>query len=289
MQLTTVDRVKMWTPLGSQAAPSTQHDALLRSQISAVSRRIEAYLRRHVQIELRAEDYYVDPLSKRFFLKAAPIYTTTVIPGRQPNLTVVAAPTLAYEPLRDFSLGDVEDASMYYFRNEDGAAEFDFPINYTGFRNAGALRATYYGGLAYTLDQLVASSTSHVGTTLSVGASVTGSLSGATGTVLANVVDTSITIKVLSGEFQVGENFVSGASTAAFTAITTAGLPLCMAYPELVEACNMQVSWWFQKRENMGETSLSVEGATVSFEKTGTLIRGVTDTLEHLVRYGVSY
>ena len=62
-----------------------------------------------------------------------------------------------------------------------------------------------------------------------------------------------------------------------------------MAYPELVEAANQQISWWFQRRENMGQTNMSVEGATISFEKIGTLLQGVKDTVEHLVRYGTTY
>jgi hypothetical protein len=288
MQLTTVERVKMWTPMGSTQNPSTQFDPLIRSQIAAVSDRIEAFLRRHIDIATYTEDYYVDTLARRFALKCAPIYSTTSVPGKQSSIIVANAPTVYYDPLRDFSSA-VQDSFDYYVRLADGRIEFDFPVNFTGYRNPGAFRVVYTGGLAYTLDQLVATTASHTGALLAVGASVTGSLSGATGTILAYTTDTTITVKVLSGVFQVGETFTSGSSTIAFTALTTVGVPLCMAYPQIVEACNMQVSWWLQRRESQGVTSLSVEGSTVSMEKSGTLLQGVKDTIEDLVLYGASY
>lgn len=280
MQLTTLARVKTWSPM---SATSTQFDGLIRGQIAAVSSRLEAYLRRHIQIQLRTEDYFVDVDARRFHLRAAPLYSTATSP-----IVVAAAPTLVYSPDRTFT-ETAEDVLNYYVRLEDGLVEFDYPINYDCYRSPGAFRAAYYGGLAFSLDQLVASSTSHVGAVLTVGATVTGSLSGAVGTVLAITSDTSITVQVLSGSFQVGENFVSGADSAAFSAQSTYGFPLCMQYPELVEACNAQVSWWFQRREQMGLNTMSVEGATISMEKSLTLLKGVQETVEHLVRYGVTY
>lgn len=286
MDLTTVARVKMWAPVNDQ---STKFDGLLRGQISAISNRLENYLKRHIQIAVRTQQLYVEPMSRRYFLRAAPVYSTTGTeqkPGGA-SITVAANATITYDPLRDFS-SDPEDVLTYYIRNEEGNIEFDFPINYTGYRNPGAVKVTYYGGLAYTLDQLATTSLSHSGT-ISVGDTVTGSLSGAVGTVLAYTQDATITVRVLSGSFQVGENFVSGANTAVFTALTAVGEPLCMAYPELVEACNMEVAWWFQRRETMGLTNISNEGSTISMEKTGTLLQGVKDTIEHLVRYGTTY
>jgi len=287
MQLTTIARVKTWSPLSPN---STQHDGLLRSLIGATSARLEDHLRRHVLIEQRTEDFSVEPMARKFFLRAAPVYSTASNnDNRQPSITATA-PALTYSPGREFT-EDAEDPLTYYFRLRDGIVEFDFPFNYLDVREPGAFRAVYTGGMAYTLDQLDATSLTQAGTALAIGDAVTGSLSGATGEVLAYSSGATISVKVLSGEFRVGERFqLTSDSTryATFTGWTATGKPLCMSHPEIVEACNMQVSRMFQRRENLGMTSISFEGATISMEKGG-LLNDVKDILDPLVRYGASY
>lgn len=289
MQLTTLARVRAWTTL---SATSTQHDPMLNSMIASVSARIEQHLNRGIQVQLRTEDYNADTGASRFFLRSSPVFTTTAKyqrGGEGATIVVAAAPTLTYSPSREFT-EDAEAVEQYHFRYDAGSVEFDFPVNYLPWREPGAFRAAYYGGLAYTLDQLTCSSTTQAGS-LAVGDAVTGSTSGATGTVVAYSSGVSITVRVLSGIFEVGERFEKTSDTAnyaTFTAWGNTGAPLVMAYPELVDACNMQVTAWFQRREQMGVTSVSVGESSFSIEKGG-LIQTVKDTLAPLIRYGMTY
>lgn len=250
---------------------STQHDTLLISLIATASGQIERYLNRHVLRTARTEQYRAEPMQRKIFLRGYPVASSPAL-------------TLKYSPLRDFTVAD-DDDSLYYVNLEDGVVEYDFPTNYTGYANPGAFQVVYTGGMAASLQSLSAAISGTVGS-ISATDTVTGDTSGASGTVTA-ITATTITITVLYGVFEAGETLTKSSGNTTVLGTFTAS-PLCIAYPEIIEAANLQTAWLFQRREQVGLSSVSSEGVTVSLERTAKLLTGVVEMIDQHRRHEVS-
>lgn len=268
MQLTTLTRIKRILPVNT----SSQHDALLTSLLATASAQIERYLNRHVLRTARTEQYLAEPLQRRIFLKGAPVAASPAL-------------QLRYSPSRDFTIDEV-DTSTYYTNLADGIIEYDFPSTYVATDCPGAFQVIYTAGLAASLQSLSAAITPGA-PSLSASEVATGGTSGATGTV-TSITSSAIVLNVTNGVFEEGETITGGTSAGTAVLGTFSATPLCVAYPEIVEAANLQAAWLFQRKDNIGMSSVSSEGYTISLEKTATLLKGVMDMLDQHRRYEVS-
>lgn len=250
MELTTVARVKQFVPVST-----TQHDAALRSLIAAYSHQIERFLNRHVTQQARTEQYDVDPGVRRWWLRGYPVASTPAAQFR-------------FDTSRAFT-NSAEASDNYYLRLEDGRVEFEFDYNQTRRRFAGSLQVVYTGGMATTLDRLSVTVTN---SGLVAGDTVTGQTLGGTGTVVS-VSGTAMVLQVLTGTFQEGETIQDADTTPdSATLDSFTATPLVMSHPNVVEACNHQVAYVFQRRENLGLSGFSSEGGSITMDRLQGLI-----------------
>lgn len=244
MRLTTLARIKRRAPVSTSV-----HDDLLNSLIVSVSHEVEAYLDRHLLLTSRTEQMDVNPGQQVWWLRGYPVSSSV-------------SPTFKFDIDRAFT-SDAEDSSTYYVRNEDGRVEFDFSYNTGRFRYPGALQVVYTGGLAATLDTFT-SAISGLAGTFTASETVTGGTSGATGTYVSNTA-TSLTLRVTNGVFETGETVTGGTSAASATLGTFTATPLVMGYPDIVAAVDELVTMAFQRRDNVGLSSFSSEGSSISY------------------------
>lgn len=267
--LTTLARLKN----GYVPITTTQHDAALRSLIVGYSRMVEQFLGRHIERKARTEQYDVDPHVKRWWLRGYPVASSPAAQFR-------------FDTARNFD-DNAESSSNYYLRLEDGRVEFEFIFNQTDLRFPGALQAIYTGGMATTLDRLTATITN---SGIAADQSVTGGTNGGKGTVVSVSGGTTLVLQVLSGTFQEGETITDDAdSSNSATLDSFTAEPLVMSYPTVVEAVNQQVAYIFQRRENLGLSSFSSEGGSITLETMPRLIATVRSLLGLEKRYAESY
>lgn len=249
MRLSTLARVKRRLPLAT-----TTHDALLTALLTGVSGEVERYLGRHAQRTARTEQYDVDDEQTRWWFRGYPV-------------DAAPAPTIKLSVDRDFTNVVAEPGTDYYLRAEDGRLELLFTYNRAGYRFPGALQVVYTGGMAPTVDRLSAALSAAVGSFTGT-ETITGGTSGATATHVSSAA-TTITMIVTNGEFEVGEMLTGGTSLATATLGALTATPLCQGFPEVVSAVDEQVAFLFQRREQLGLSSFSSEGGSLSFSETG--------------------
>jgi hypothetical protein len=156
------------------------------------------------------------------------------------------------------------------------------------------LKLTYSGGLAYHAVQSVYDAT--ITGSFTVGLFVYGVNSSAVGIVKA-VTATTLTIEVLYGKFEVGETVqewatedARGASTATATLDSATRLSLAEAYPEVVQAVEMQIRFMVKNKDRFEQGGVTKDGATMRRSTAGIdnqLQPEATMMLAHLRRLSV--
>jgi len=246
---------------------TTQHEALVKSLIQGVSAKIESYLDRHVQQTARTDYFDAALLQRVWWLKGYPVATSP-------------APVLTYDTDRSFSGVTAEDSADYYVESASGRVRFEEPLNKDRDLWPGALKVASTGGMAPTLDRLSVTLTGIAGA-FAVGNTVVGGTSGAAGTITAySLPFATMTIQVTGGEapFEVGE-VLTGSAPGTATLATITSNPLVQLYPDVVEACNLQVAFVFQRRDPLGVVSLNTEAGSIQMETPVKLIPLVKELL----------
>ena len=258
LRLTNLTRVKRLLTIDNSG-----HDTLLQQLITEVSARIERFLGRHVEKLARTVQIDIEDGQQVVFLKGYPVEATPAAQFRN-------------DSAREFSGSDI-DTDDYFLRREDGSATFDSIALIPG---DGVFRAVYTGGLAWTLDRLQMTLTGAAGD-FTVGTAVTGGTSGATGTIVSWATPTLVLSVDAFGAFLSSEP-VSAASGGTATISSLDRIPLVTAYADLVQAAETQIAFEYQRRQNIGVKSISIEGASYSIDPSTQLLAGVVEILRPL-------
>jgi hypothetical protein len=268
MNLTTLARVKAGL-VGMLT--STQHDAYLKGLIISVSARIEKWLDRHTQRVARTEYLDAKMHQKAWFLKGYPVASSP-------------AAVITYDSSRVFTGVTAEDTADYFIDLDRGRIRFDDALNIDRDIWPGSFRVAYTGGLATSLDRTTMALTGIAGT-FTVGETITGATSGATGTVVSIVLTGGATgtliLTVAGGDnpFEAAEVISNAGATVSATIGSISVVPLVSAYPAIVEACNQQVAFLFQRKDSLGTTNISTEGGSIGMETPVQLTKMVKEFL----------
>lgn len=255
LRLTNLTRLKRLL-----AITDTGHDTLLNQLITEVSVRIERYLGRHVEKLARTVQIDIEDGQQVVFLKGYPVEATPAAAFRN-------------DATRDFTGSDI-DGDNYFLRREEGSLTFD---NYALVPGEGVFRAVYTGGMAFTLDQYQMTLTGAAGD-FTVGATVTGGTSGATGTVVSYSAPTLVLSVDAFGAFLSSEA-VAASSGGTATISSLDRIPLVVGFADVVQAAETQIAFEYQRRANIGVRSVNVEGASYSIDPSGQLLEGVVEVL----------
>jgi len=217
--------------------------------IPAISDRIKNYLNRTVEIESRTE----------YFDSASTICELWVENSPVSSITSVKEDTTGQFSGNETTLSSTE----YYIGVEESSVVLLYPRTYNAKKS---LQVVYSGGLAYNATMSVFAVADESG--WEVNKFCVGSTSGAKGIISA--VDTKeLTIDVLFGSFIVGETITeydeetettAGASTTISSKTRTA---LCEAYPQIVEACENEVRYMIQHKQDFENDSSERDGTTI--------------------------
>ena len=258
MNLTTLDRVKYLADIKG----ATQ-DSLIKQLISAVSSQIERsnLFDRYIEQKARTEYFDTEYDQKIISVKGVPIVSIT---------------SLDFDTARVWGSGSAVDASLYGINNARGQLKFD---QYVFSRGFGALKLVYTGGLAISTDRFIASVVVGGSGSFTASEIVTGGTSNARGTFVSLAGDV-ITIDVIAGIFEAGEVVTGLTSTKSRTLLAITQTPLVMAYPDLALACEIQVKYIKDRKDNLGLRSVSQEGGSISTYQTGQLLPEVKDIIK---------
>ncbi len=267
MNLTTLARVKTLLEVKGDTL-----DTVLKQIIRSVSKAIEnsALFDRYIERKLRTEYFDTDYAQPIVSVKGVPIDEDT-------------APLIYHDTAREFATGTLIDAGNYYVQAARGIIKFD---RYTLSEGKGSLKIVYTGGLSESTDRMVVTISSIVGT-FTVGETVTGGTGGATGTVVSiDVSNLTMTVDVLTGEFELDETITGGTSNATCVIDAITQNPIVMAYPDLAHACEIQAGFIQQRRNTLGQKSVSLEGGSVSTFQTLKFLPEVRQILNTYRRFG---
>lgn len=295
MQLTTIARVKTILEL-----ETTEHDDKLQLLITTASDLIERYLQRRVLLTQWTDILDVEINQRKFWMKAYPIWGT-MVPGGAPAQQVQAY----YDIKRLFGSDTTqEDYNNYGVDLVQGQLIWEWPLNINRACWERSLKLVYNGGIAPTVDRLVGTYASVVGTPI-VSMQVTGTLYGTQGKILA-FGGNNFTLQLTGGtplpsNFDsyvdaaglvspiVGETFVDASGNNSFAVATVTQTPLWVAAPGLMGAADNQVMFMFQRRDSIGLQSLSTEGGHYSVEQPMQLTKMAKQMIQQYRRYAVSH
>ncbi len=218
--------------------------------LPAISNKIKLYLNRTKLIESKTEYFDVNSTEVEYWIKNAPVSSIT---------SVKEDSTGRYNG--DESTLDSDD---YHIGTESASVVTLYPRS---FRANRGLQIVYTGGLAYDPVKSVFAVADETG--WDAGKYCIGSTSGAVGLVSATGTD-ELTIEVLYGIFVVGETITeydnedgSGSAGADTTISSKTRTALCEAYPEIVEACNNEIRYMIQHKQDFENDSSERDGVTI--------------------------
>lgn len=270
MNLTTIARVKGLMDIEGSGDEAEKLEDILRQIIHSVSKSIEnsPYFDRHIKSEQRSEQFDVEYAQGILSLKGYPINGSA-------DFKVWS------DSLRAFGDSTLLDSANYYVDEESGIIKFD---KHTLTEGRGTLKVQYTGGLAVSTDVLTGTITG-LSNTFTVGEVVVGGTSGARGTLISQS-GSDISISVISGEFVAAEPIAGRDSTGTCTLATITQTPLITLNPDLVHACDLQASFIFQRRGELGLKSSSLEGGSISTYQTLDFLPEVKRILRTYKRVG---
>ena len=264
MLLTSFERMRRY--LASEANGSLEIDEsnLIDNQpnkrdvlpwIQSASSQVEKYLGRKIGIESRTEYFDLIPGQKEFWVAAPPISTLTSV---------------------------YEDSSGQW--DGDSESELDDPIigsnSYSfitdtdeslGYKSKKAIRVIYTGGLAYHATQSVYTLTTDDDTGWTAGYFIEGDSSGSVGIVKSfDSINNRLTVEVLYGLFDSDEAITEYTTERLTTASGETGTisakyrtALCEAYPDIVRACEIQVSHYYRFKSSFELSGVNQDGSSL--------------------------
>lgn len=211
---------------GVITATDTAADTLLSQLITSLSARIIKFIDRKILVKEYTEYFDVHPYQFRFFTKNFPIHSISSIKN---------------DSERDFDNITALLATNYLYKENRGEIIIDGEVMVPGFN---ALKVVYIGGLALEADDYIAlqnapPSAPSNGDVYIVGASPTGDWAGQ-----ANKV---ATYNGATWDFATQDSYVP----------TT--------LPDLANACDIQVSFEYQKRKSLGTSYNAVQSHVNTF------------------------
>jgi len=243
MDLTTAIRVKNFIDDANADATA------LRQIVSDISKSIIKALNREVRKQEYTEYFDIRKGQEVFQLKAYPVVTGATF-------------KVYHDSVREFSESTLIDSSNYDINS--GADEGILTIDdYTLTAGSGYLKVVYTGGLATVTAEMTVTTSGESGSFAAENI-IIGGTSGAIATVVS-FSDHTLKATVTAGVFVVGETITAGSKSAVIDSIDVN--PLVMAYPDLAGACEKQSGFVYQRRTQIGVSSMSVEGGSVSFYK----------------------
>ena len=254
MRLTTLARVKNY--LGGSSNLDSDDERVLKQIIGSVSIAIAEYLNRNIKSEERTEYLDVFEGQEVFYLKGYPI-------DQDATFEVYNDVDRAFDTEIDSSDYDKQSGK------DSGLLKID---QYTLSAGKGALKVKYTGGLATQTSYMTITCASV--TSFTVGRTINGGTSGASGTIVSitNGSTKQMVIDVTAGVFEATETITEEGGSPASTTITTINVtPLVMSHPDIALACEMQVCYNYQRKDQLGVSAISVEGVIGYIGQTCTL------------------
>lgn len=248
--LTSYERLRRYCA-GTSSDPLTDNEKNRRELtqwIGTVSNQIERYCGREFHIEARTEYFDLTYNKKSFQVKAPPITTLT---------------SLYLDSTGQWDGSESQDSDAFIGIDSRSANLYSIQ-DYEAYK---AVRVIYTGGLALSATQSVYGITGSSGT-WTTGKFVIGDTSRAMGIVRA-VSAASMTIEVLNGLFQLDEGVTEqdteaavGNSDGTATLDSATSLSLAEAYPELVNAAEMQIRYNWKHKHDFENTATDERGQT---------------------------
>jgi len=260
MLLSSIRRVRSHV-MGMQSAPMTtsnDNDRLLKQWLVTVSRAIEKYLDRDLEIGAKIEYYTLSSRRKQFWINAPPIImpSTNVWDGD------------VYVDLEGLFTG--RESIIPYCFPDEYFSSVRFPYAYwmewTGVKS---IRVRYNGGLAaHAVNSVYTLAATQTGT-WAAGSYVAGSLSGAVGVVVSYAAATlALTVENYYGAFVVGDVLnqttaeATGSATATGTISALFSRCLVEVAPEIVSACEAQVRYMWKHTSDFENVGSVKDGTT---------------------------
>lgn len=244
-------------------------DIILTNLLHSVSSNILNFLDRDIEMGLKCE--YFDSIYKKqeYFVNAYPISSITMVQS---------------DPYGDYNGAEYTYTSNQYRTgiNNDSIIIDNLLNSFTK-----AFKVIYTGGLALHATQSVFGIKSAVGETMTVGSYIKGSKSGSWGKIIA-VSSTSIIIEIIAGKFEDEETLTEystlGGTAGSKTVVIDTITSRCLAedYPDIVHACEMQVRYEYQHRnnfENKEESSQNNGMKTVRRDKRSGILEPEVEAL----------
>ena len=232
---------------------SVYHKRDSLSIIQSVSKQVEHYCGREFDIRSRTEYFDCNGNEKEFFVHAPDVSTVT---------SVYQDPTGLY----DGSEVELTDPGI----SVDSRSVIVDNLTALGFKAIKGVRIIYTGGLGYHASQSIFVS-SDMSSAPTVGYYMSGSSSSAIGLVKAWVAGTtSLTLEVLYGEFETDETLTEYTTEGLTTASGVSGTldsktrtALCEAYPDLVQAVEVQCSYMYRLRNGYEQAGVTRNGDNI--------------------------
>lgn len=221
---------------------------ILTNWILAVSKTIEKWLNRKLEIESRTEYFDITYNRVQYYVKAIPIVSITSV----------------YSDSSGEFDGDEDEESDYHVGENSRSVVLDYNFSYTAKRG---LRIIYTGGLAYhgTRSEYAVSSLVN---SFTAGNYVVGETSDAEG-IVRSASSTSITVEVIRGVFEAGETLTEytgeGSDGASGTsAVLSSKTTECLAetYPDIVRAAEIQVRYMWKYADSFELSDTSRDGTS---------------------------
>ena len=218
---------------------------LVLNWISTASQRVQDFLQRDLEIIADRIEYSdVQPNQMAFMVQAFPIISIASVESDQLGLFTTSISQYDYHP-----------------SFEGSSIELQFPI----LEGRRALKYTYTGGLTYHATQSIYVLSSV--TNLAVGNYLEGQSSYAVGKI-KSINSTSVTVEVLLGKFQSGEDLNSWNSkdltgaVSGFSGVISSVTRRCLAeeYPTIVTAVEMEIRFMKQHKLDFENVSSGKEG-----------------------------
>lgn len=243
--LTSLDRIKSQKQIEFIDAA---HDAILTRLLHSVSARAEDLGAREYRLVERTETHDIERHQELVYLRAWPVVSALV-------------------ELEDGE--ELEEGTHYELDRRGGVIHLLAPVKI----GPNALTVTYTGGVAEQSHRqtMTVSYFPFVAT----GTIITGQESGAMGRVEKLVSDDELVVSVLAGVFQQYEEIRDESGNDA-EIVELGAAPFVSVFPEMAEAVERQVGYFYDRREIPGaSTSVSMGGGSLSIQPEAGLLDDV--------------
>jgi len=247
--LSSLERLRRYTDLDD----TTANNRLLSLYLTLTSRNIEKYCSTSFQKKSRTEYFDVKGNRIAYFPSAIPVSSITSV----------------YSDTTGLYSGGESALSDYYIGVDDRSVVLDYPqVN-----GKKALRLIYTGGISEHGTQSIFT-LSGVSGTFTKDRFINGSISGAVGIVAATTAASPITINTLYGVFEIGDVLAvstteggTAISNISATIATITQQSLAEVAPEVNMACEFEVRYMFQHKDNFEDDSTSRDSSSFSTRK----------------------